>query len=100
MRLMGTSRLLEFTERNGDAVQAAVRALHAELKALEWTSKQDVLASYPSAATVGNRIKVKLDEQHCVVVAINYALGIALVEFAGDQNQVRESTLASSEKQI
>jgi hypothetical protein len=100
MRLMGNSRLFELAERGDGDMRAAVRALHAELRAAKWRSAQDVLNSYPSAAVAGNRFTIFLDETHCVVVAVSYSLGFVLTEFAGDQRHLKRKHLAISEKQI
>ena len=83
MKLIGISRLAVLALDAPSALRGAIAAMHAELDAAEWRGHQDALRAYPSAECSEHRIVIGLDEQHCVVVTINYELSIALIEFAG-----------------
>lgn len=99
MRLMGNCRLSELAEREDD-LKAAVKALHAELRAAEWDSPEDVLRSFPAAQVHGNRFVVPLNHQFCVVLAVNFASNSVLTELAGDRRQLQHRHAAISEIRI
>jgi len=83
MRLIGKSELFTFAQSATEDVREAVLALSAELEAAVWGSASDAEVAFPRAAFAGHRLIIQLDDRHCAVVAIQYELGIALVEFAG-----------------
>ncbi len=83
MRVSGRTRLIRlFRGALGD-LAADLRSFLAELEDGKWTSEAEVLTSYPHADIDAHRLIIPFDEQHCVVVAINYQSGIVLIEFAG-----------------
>ncbi|MGZ6185855.1 MAG: hypothetical protein ACXWNN_08175 [Candidatus Binataceae bacterium] len=83
MRIAGKSKLIRASSECNDETAGAYRAFHAELEAAAWRSPKDVLAAYPNAKLETQSLVVPLDGQHCVVVAINYETGIALIDYAG-----------------
>lgn len=83
MRIAGKSRLIRASSECCDETAGAYRAFHAELGAAAWQSLKDVLAAYPNAKLETQRLVISLDGQHCVVVAINFEAGIALIDYAG-----------------
>ena len=82
MKLIGITRLHALACRNAPLCEAA-RALHAELAAARWGEEAAVIAAYPNATLNAGRLVIGLDDTHCVVVAVNYKLGIIVIEFAG-----------------
>ena len=98
MRIAGTSRLIRAAMGCSAETCGAYRAFHAELIAASWQSPQDALSAYPNAELEAHRLVVPLDERHCVVVAINYQLEIALIEHAGlRSDRTRKSSLVVRE---
>ena len=83
MQLIGISKLSALAQNASDELRGAVLALHAELVAAEWSSAADAKAAFPAAKCEPKRLEVALDHRHCVIVAISYETGIAVVEFAG-----------------
>ena len=83
MRLIGKSELLTLAQSAAMDVRDAVRSLAAVMEAAIWRSASDAKAAFPRAAFADHRLIIELDDRHCVVVAIQYEAGIALVEFAG-----------------
>jgi len=83
MRLIGISKLSELAQKATGDLRGAILALHAELVAAEWSSAADATAAFPAAKCERKRLVIALDHRHCVVVAISYEAGIAVVEFAG-----------------
>jgi hypothetical protein len=83
MKLMGKPKL--FAAAHGPSVSSrgACAALCAELEAADWTSGAAVAADYPNADWDGEKLIVRLDDQLSAIVAFNYIMGIALIEFAG-----------------
>lgn len=83
MRVMGKSRLIRLA--NGQSADAcgASWAFLAELVEARWRSPQEATSAYPYAVIEAHRLTVPLDARHCVIVAINYELGLALIEYAG-----------------
>jgi hypothetical protein len=41
------------------------------------------MSAYPAAEVEAHRLIIPLGARHCIVVAINYELGLALIEYAG-----------------
>jgi hypothetical protein len=72
-----------------------VRAPAAELEAAEWLSAIEAAGAFPHARFADHRLIIDLDDRHCAVVAIQYELGIALVEFAGSTEEWSGSKRAS-----
>jgi mRNA-degrading endonuclease HigB of HigAB toxin-antitoxin module len=83
MRIAGKSTLIRASSECNDETAGAYRAFLAELEAAAWRSPKDVLAAYPNAELETQSLVVSLDGQHCVVVALSYATGIALIQYAG-----------------
>jgi mRNA-degrading endonuclease HigB of HigAB toxin-antitoxin module len=86
--------LIRLAQDEGADLSAALRAFHAELEQAQWRSHSDVLTVYPRAEIEAHRFIIPLDERHCVVVALNYELGIAVIEYAGSRtNRTRKSSI-------
>lgn len=83
MKLIGKSELHALAGTADQDLRAAVLALGAELQAANWRAFDEVECAYPFAAANDPRVVIDLDERHCVVVTFNFAMGMALVEFAG-----------------
>lgn len=83
MRLMGRHRLFGLATSHGGVAAGAVAALSLELEAAEWTAPSDALVSFPRAKLAGCRLHIPLQAGYLVVIALNCAAGVALVEFAG-----------------
>lgn len=83
MRVSGRIRLIRLLRSALGDLAADLRAFLAELEDSEWTSEEAALKAYPHAEIDAQRLVISFDEQHCVVVAVNYQSGIALIEFAG-----------------
>lgn len=83
MLVSGRIRLIRLLRGALGDLAADLRAFLAELEEAEWTSEKAVLKAYPHAEVDAHRLTVPFDEQHCVVVAVDYQSGIALIEFAG-----------------
>src|SRR4051812_2769239 len=84
MKLIGVTRLYALACRAASLCGAA-RALHAELAAARWAKEADAAAAYPGATLNAGRLVIGLDDTHCAVVAVNYSLGVIVIEFAGDR---------------
>lgn len=82
MKLIGLTRLHALACR-ADQFRGAARALHAELAAARWEKEADAAAAFPNAALDEGRLVIGLDDAHCAVVAVNYKLGIMVIEYAG-----------------
>jgi mRNA-degrading endonuclease HigB of HigAB toxin-antitoxin module len=83
MKVTGRSKLIRLTEGAEGGLRAASRAFYAELENARWRSHSDALSAYPGAVIETHRLIIHLGGQHCVVAAINYESGIALIEYAG-----------------
>ena len=83
MLVSGRIRLIRLLRGALGDLAADLRAFLAELEDAEWSSEKAALKAYPNAEVDAHRLTIPLDEQHCVVVAVNYQSGIALIEFAG-----------------
>lgn len=83
MRIAGSLRLIRPAEDCSRELRGAFLALHAELVVASWHSPEDVLATYPHAEQEAHRLVVSIHGTHCAIIAINYELGIALIEHAG-----------------
>jgi hypothetical protein len=83
MRVSGRIRLIRLLRGALGDLAADLRAFLAELEECEWTSQDAILKAYPHAEVYAHKLIISFDDQHCVVVAINYESGIALIEFAG-----------------
>ena len=83
MHLIGISKLSALAQNATGDLRGAVLALHAELVAAEWSSAADATAAFPAAKCERRRLVITLDHRYCVVVAVSYETGIAVVEFAG-----------------
>lgn len=86
MRLIGKSELYALAETKDRELVQAVRALGAELEAADWHSLDNVLTAFPRAQLCEHRVTIDLDELNCAVIALNFEVGIALVEFAGPKS--------------
>jgi len=95
MRLIGKSALFTLAQSAAAALRDDVRALAAELEAAEWLSAAEAAGAFPRARLSDHRLIIDLDDRHCAVVAIQYELGIALVEFAGSTVEWNGSKRAS-----
>lgn len=83
MRLMGKHRLCELANGNGGSIAGAVSALALELEAADWAEPSDALYLFPKAELSGCRMRLPLHDGYLVIIALNCAAGIVLVEFAG-----------------
>ncbi|MGY3532240.1 hypothetical protein ACVISU_005008 [Bradyrhizobium sp. USDA 4452] len=83
MLVSGRIRLIRLLRGALGDLAADLRAFLAELEDAQWSSEKAALKAYPLAEVDAHRLTIPLDEQHCVVVALNYQSGIALIEFAG-----------------
>ena len=99
MRLIGKSALFTLAQSVTAVLRDDVRALAAELEAAEWLSASEAAGAFPRARFSDHRLIIDLDQRHCAVVAIQYELGIALVEFAGPTLEWNESKRASKGRQ-
>ena len=81
MRLMGKSKLSELARI--PSVRGAVACRWHELEEYSWRSSRVAVGNYPTARLEGHRLTIDIADGYCAVVAINFALGIVLVEFAG-----------------
>ena len=82
MKLIGLTRLHALACR-ADWLRGAVWALHAELAAARWGNEADAAAAFPNATLDAGKLIIDLDDTNCAVVAVNYGLGIIVIEFAG-----------------
>ena len=83
MRVIGKSELHGLARTKDRDLREAALAFAAELEAASWRAGDHVLAAYPRGQLTGNCLIVNLDERHCVMVALNFVMGIAVVEYAG-----------------
>lgn len=83
MRLIGKSELFMLAQSATVDLRDAVLSLAAELEAAVWRSLSEAKAAFPRARFAGGRLIIDFDDRHCAVVAIQYELGIAFVEFVG-----------------
>ena len=83
VHVVGKSRAIRLANAGSADVCGAARALLAELVEAQWRSPQEAVSAYPCAEVKGHRLFIPLDSRHCVIVAVNYALGLALIEHAG-----------------
>jgi hypothetical protein len=83
MRVAGKARLIRLLRGALGDLAGDLRAFLTELEESQWESAQEVLQVYPEAEVAEQRFVVSFDGQNCVVVALNYQSGIALIEYAG-----------------
>lgn len=83
MRLIGRPDLMRLARGSNPLLRDAVLALAAELEAASWRTPEEARVAFPSAVVDGGGLTIDLDGRHCVVVAISYEKGVALVESAG-----------------
>jgi hypothetical protein len=83
MRVAGRIRLIRLSRGALGDLAAGLRALLAELEEAQWKSEEEALKAYPGAEVDAHRLVIPVDERHCAVVALNYQLEIALIEYAG-----------------
>lgn len=83
MRLMGIGKLHALATSKKGAVARAAAALRAELAAFEWNGPDQAAADYPNARVDGHRIEIRLPDENCAVLAVNFNAGVAMIEFAG-----------------
>jgi hypothetical protein len=83
MRLMGKSKLSRLARI--PSLRGPIASFWHELEEYSWQTARDAARSYPAAKLDGHRLTVELDGEHCAVVALNFELGIALIEFAGSK---------------
>jgi len=95
MKLMGVPVLIDAAAGASPAVRGACAALWAELDAADWGCCDDVAECFPGAIWEEGKLIVALDERVSIVVAFNYRLGIALIEFAG----IRDARSAAAPSQ-
>lgn len=96
---MGASVLIEAAADASSAVRGACAALWAELEAADWRCREDVAECFPRASWEEDKLIVALDERVSTVIAFNYRLGIALIEFAGSRD-VRSGTAPSRPRKV
>ena len=82
MKLIGLTRLHALACQ-AERFCGAARALHSELAAARWMKEADAAAAFPNAALEAGRLVIDLDDTHCAVVAVNYKMGIIVIEYAG-----------------
>lgn len=83
MRLMGIGKLHALATSGNGAVARAASLLRSELATFEWSTADEAASDYPTARIVRHRLEIRLPDDHCAVLAVNYRAHIALVEFAG-----------------
>lgn len=83
MRLMGIDKLHAIANAANPGLASAAACLRAELAAARWSHPEEAAADFPMAVTQGSRVEIPLDDEHRVVLLVNYRLAIVLVEFAG-----------------
>jgi hypothetical protein len=83
MRVAGRIRLIRLSRGALVDLAAGLRAFLAELEDAHWKSQHDALKTYPNGEIRAHQLIVPLDEQHCAVIAVNYASEIILIEYAG-----------------
>lgn len=99
MKLMGVPVLIAAAAGASSAVVGACAAFRAELEAADWCCRDDVVARFPSASWQQDRLIIALDEEVSVMVAFNYRLGIALIEFAGTRD-ARSAAAPSRQRKV
>jgi len=84
VRIIARKTLRDAWARYRDAEQP-LKAWYKEAEAANWTGPADVRRQYPTASIVGNeRVVFNIKGNHYrLVVAINYAAGIAFIKFFG-----------------
>lgn len=83
MRLIGRQRLCVLATSNNARIAGAISALSRELECADWSQPADALASFPKAELIGCRLRIALQDDYLVIIAVNCPAGILLVEFAG-----------------
>lgn len=96
---MGAPVLIDAATGASPAVRGACAALWAELEAADWDCREDVAECFPGAPWEKGKLIVALDERVSIVVAFNYRLGIALIEFAGTRD-ARSATAPSRPRRV
>ena len=84
MRVISRRTLRSFWERHADAEQP-LRAWFREAKAADWKTPAEVKSRYRSASVLANdRLVFNIKgNDHRLVVAVRYDLGILFVRFVG-----------------
>lgn len=83
MKLMGISKLDELAHRAGDALDGAVPALVAELKAGTWQSMDEIADFFPSAVIDGIKVRIPLNRGYRVDLLADCQAQMILIEYAG-----------------
>ena len=96
---MGAPALIAAAAGASPAARGACAAFWAELEAADWSCRDDVVACFPRASWRQDKLIVALDERVSIVVAFNYRLGIALIEFAGTRD-ARSATAPSRPRRV
>ena len=98
MKLVGRSDLLELARGGAAALREAVRALTAELEEGQWQTSHQLRGAFPTARFSGDDVVIDLDSRHCAVLAFSYAVGVAVVIFAGPSAQWAETRASKAGK--
>jgi hypothetical protein len=83
MRVMGKSKLSWLANGGAADVSGPSRAFLAELAEARWRSVREAKFAYPAAEIEAHRLIIPFGAGYCIVLAINYELGLALIEYAG-----------------
>ena len=85
MHVISRRPLSEFAERHPDA-RASLAAWWITAAKAQWTSRNDVLASFPNAHGVGEgRVRFEVaGGRYRLIVAFNFVRRVAFVKFLGD----------------
>lgn len=89
MKVIGRSELHALARTNDRDLRDAVFAFGAELEAANWRAIEDARMAFPQARFAEHRLAIDLDERHYVLVALNFEVGIAAVEFAGPSTSAK-----------
>lgn len=97
MRVIAIAKLRDYWEANPSAEQP-LKAWHDEAKAATWKSPQDIKNAYRNASVVANnRVVFNIKgNDHRLIVAVAYQVGIVYVEFIGthaEYDQIDAATI-------
>lgn len=88
MRIIALSTLKAFWEKHPDA-ELPLRSWYAEASRAKWKTPADIKTAYRSASFIANRrvvFNIKGND-HLLVVAVKYGLGLMYIRFIGTHNQ-------------
>lgn len=91
MRIISKKAIRDFWEVHPDSEQP-LQAWYSRVKAANWTTPADVLASYNNASILRfNRVVFRIKGNHYrLIVAIRYDFGIVYIRFVGTHAEYDE----------